>query len=362
MSDGVRYYDLGRLHASIRPELDRAFDEVLISSAFVGARVCEQFEKRFAQKTGRAAAVGCGSGTDALALALRGLGVGAGQEVIVPALTFAATAEAVLHAGAVPVFADVDPDTLLLSRETVQAVRNRRTAAIIPVHLYGHVVSLDLLSEWRSEGIIVIEDAAQAHLATWNGRPVGDVGQASCFSFFPGKNLGALGDAGAVVTDDSALASTLRSLRDHGRSSKDTHDAVGWCSRLDGLQAAFLNVKLDHLEEWTAARVAIADSYRMRLNGVDRVRLVPWGDGAVHHGVVVRVADRDSVAKRMSAERIDTGVHYRYSLSQQRAFEPWAGPCPQAELAASEVLSLPCDPLMTGDDVGLVCDALLRAV
>lgn len=358
----VRYYDLARLHASIRPELDQAFDELLESSAFVGARASTAFETRFAHWTGRLASVGVGSGTDALTLTLRAVGIGPGQEVIVPANTFAATAEAVLHVGAEPVFADVDPEMLLLTKETVDRAVTPRTAAVIPVHLYGHVVPLSHLESWRDAGYTVIEDAAQAHLATWKGRSVGAVGRATCFSFFPGKNLGALGDAGAIVSDDAELVADLHQLRDHGRSSKDIHEVLGWCSRLDGLQAAFLNVKLNHLERWTAARVEIAESYRRRLEAADAVALVPWEDGAVHHCIVVRIRQRDRVAAAMRADGIETGVHYRRALTQQPAFAKWVRPCPNAEEAATEILSLPCDPLMTQDDIGAVCESLLEAV
>lgn len=357
----IPYLDLGRLHASIRGDLDAAYESVLSSSTFVSASAGEAFEAEFARLHGRQGGVGCGSGTDALALSLRALGVGPGDEVVVPALTFVATAEAVVHVGAEPVLADVDATTLLLSKESVSAVATTRTRAVIPVHLHGRVVSLDDLDSLSADGYAVVEDAAQAHLATWRDRSVGSAGRLACFSFFPGKNLGALGDAGAVLSDDAELLARIRRIRDHGRDSKDLHETIGWCSRLDGIQAAFLGAKLRHLPMWTAARRALADTYRARLDGVAGLKLIPWEEGAVHHALVIRVANRDAVADALRRDGIGTGVHYRVALSQQPALSKWATPCPNAEQACDEILSLPIDPLMSIGDVDVVCDALERA-
>lgn len=354
----VAFLDLERLHQSIRPELDAAIDRVLHASSFVGGGEVAAFEEAFGQAHGLPAGAGCGSGTDALALALRALGVGPGDEVIVPSMTFVATAEAVVHVGATPVVADVDPVTLLLGPAEVAARRTPSTRAVIPVHLYGHVVPFDVLQAWRDSGLIVVEDAAQAHLATWQGRPVGTVGHAACFSFYPGKNLGALGDGGMVLSSDEAVVAEARRRRDHGRTSKYTHDVVGWCSRLDGLQAALLRVKLGHLPAWTEGRRAAAGRYRDRLGDA----LVPWSDGAVHHLLVSRVADRDHVQAALRDAGIGNGIHYPVPLSRQ----PWlldggAAPAPAAELAAEEVLSLPMDPLITAAAVDEVCTAFERA-
>jgi dTDP-4-amino-4,6-dideoxygalactose transaminase len=276
-------------------------------------------------------------------------------------MTFVATAEAVVHVGAQPVVADVDPVTLLLDGPSVEAVRTERTRAVVPVHLYGHVVPFDLIGAWRESGLLVVEDAAQAHLAEWRGRPVGSVGNAACFSFFPGKNLGALGDGGMVLSTDPGLIERVRRLRDHGRASKYLHDEVGWCSRLDGLQAAALAVKLRHLPAWTAARRAVARIYRDRLPGG---LLVPWEEGAVHHLVVIRVPDRESVQRRLAEAGITTGIHYPVALSRQPWLERFtpSGSCPSAEAAADEVLSLPMDPLMPAEDVDAVCAALAAAM
>jgi dTDP-4-amino-4,6-dideoxygalactose transaminase len=351
---GVKFLDLTRLHASIGTELSAAIDGVIQRSAFVGGAEVRTFEEAFAEAHGATAGAGCASGTDALTLALRACGIGAGDEVIVPSMTFVATAEAVAHVGATPVVADVDPSSLLLTPQTVAARRTDRTRAVIAVHLYGHVVPFDALEEWRRSGLFVIEDAAQAHLATWRGQSVGTVGHAACFSFFPGKNLGALGDGGMVLSRDTALVDEVRILRDHGRQSKYAHDVVGWCSRLDGLQAAVLNVKLRHLAGWTDARRAAAAQYRRQLGEI----VVPWEDGAVHHLLVARFEDRDRVQSQLTAAHVDTGVHYPIPL----ALQPWLVPAgwstPAAEAAALEVLSLPMDPLMVSREIDYVCRAL----
>ncbi|HVM08447.1 MAG TPA: DegT/DnrJ/EryC1/StrS family aminotransferase [Acidimicrobiales bacterium] len=355
----VPFLDLARLHASIDNELRAAFSDIVDRSAFVGGKASANFEHHFSAVHGAAAAAGCGSGTDALALALRALGVGPGDEVIVPSMTFVATAEAVVHVGATPVIVDVDPTTLLLA-DAVELAITPRTKAVIPVHLYGHVVPFGQLQAWRDRGLLVVEDAAQAHLASDGGRPVGTVGHAACFSFYPGKNLGALGDGGAVISNDPDVIATVMELRDHGRRSKYEHDVIGWCSRLDGLQAAFLDVKLRHLATWTEGRRNAASRYRERLGD----RVVPWQDGAVHHLLVVRVAadHRNDVAARLEARGVATGVHYPVPLSQQPSCEPYTTACPASEAAATEVLSLPMDPLMTADEVDYVCDALEDAL
>jgi dTDP-4-amino-4,6-dideoxygalactose transaminase len=357
----IPFLDLGRLHATIRPELDAVIADVLGESRFVGsAGAVAPFEDAFAAAHDAAGAAACGSGTDALALALRALGVGPGDEVVVPSMTFVATAEAVVHVGATPVVADVDPVTLLLDEGSVAAVRTERTRAVIAVHLYGHVVPTATLQHWRDSGLLVIEDAAQAHLAEEDGRPVGSVGHAACFSFFPGKNLGALGDGGAVISADPAVTDEVRRLRDHGRTSKYRHDVIGWCSRLDGLQAAVLTVKLAHLRTWTDGRVAAAERYLERLDA----HLVPWAEGAVHHLLVSRVDPqrRDGMQQALGAVGIGTGVHYPIPLSLQPSMAAWSRPAPHAEAAAESVLSLPIDPLMSLDEVDYVSDRFLELV
>ena len=358
----VPFQDLTRLHDSIRPELDETVRRVVASSAFIGGSEVTAFEEAFAMAHGVAGAAGCGSGTDALALAMRALGIGPGDEVIIPSMTFIATAEAVLHAGATPVLADVDPGTLLLDADDVDSLRTDRTRAVIPVHLYGNVVPFAAIDRWRRSGLVVIEDAAQAHLATDGERHVGSAGDAACFSFYPGKNLGAWGDGGAVISNDLALLSEVRRLRDHGRQSKYVHDVIGWCSRLDGLQAAILRTKLAHLQEWTDSRRSHAEHYRRRLGNA----VVPWTDGAVHHLLVARVPDgpnaRDVVQAHMSDRGIASGVHYPVPLSRQPSLRRWWRGCPAAESAADSIVSLPMDPLMSGEEVDAVCDAFEQPI
>lgn len=357
----VPFQDLSRLHTSIADELGPALRRVAASSAFIGGDEVASFERSFAVAHGQDDSVSCGSGTDALALAIRALGLGPGDEVIVPAMTFIATAEAVVHAGAVPVLADVDPTTLLITPASVEAVRTPRTRAVIAVHLYGNVVPFDHLRAMAATGILVIEDAAQAHLATDGGQPVGTVGHATCFSFYPGKNLGAWGDGGALLSPDPALLDRVRLLRDHGSSTKYVHETIGWCSRLDGLQAAVLDVKLRHLEAWTETRRVLARRYADHLGDL----LVPWTDGSVHHLLVVRVeggrSERTRRQEVLAVQGVQTGIHYPVALSDQPAMSAWARPCPEAEAASASVLSLPIDPLMNEGEVDLVCELYLES-
>jgi len=353
----IPFQDLTRLHQSIRPKLDEAIERVVESSAFIEGDEVDSFEREFASAHESSAAAGCGSGTDALALALRALGVGPGAEVIVPSMTFVATAEAVAHVGAIPVIADVDPDTLLLSVGEVERVRTSRTVAVVPVHLYGHIVPFEAIDEWKTSGLMVVEDAAQAHLGESSGGYVGSRSDAACFSFYPGKNLGAFGDGGMVMSRDRLVVDEVRRLRNHGRVSKYVHDVPGWCSRLDGLQAAVLRVKLAHLKSWTDARRTLAAKYLDLLGKL----LVPWNEGAVHHLLVARMDEPERVAEVLSSRQIATGRHYPFALSQQ----PWlagVASTPHAEDAAATVLSLPMDPLMDLEEVGVVSDALLEAL
>ena len=306
----VPFLDLKRLHASIQNDLDVAIRRAIDNTEFVGGPSIQQFEQAFGAAHDTTPGAGCGSGTDALGLALRALGVGPGDEVIVPAMTFIATAEAVVHVGATPVVADVDATTLLLTPETVNAVKPSATRAVMPVHLYGHVVPTAHLAAWRNEGLIVIEDAAQAHLGEHDGNKVGTVGHAACFSFYPGKNLGAFGDGGMVISSNESLVAEVKRIRDHGRTTKYTHDIVGYCSRLDGLQAAILACKLHHLPRWTHARVALAEEYRRLLGDI----LIPWETGAVHHLLVGRFDNRDELRDQLSDVGVASGIHYPVPL------------------------------------------------
>ena len=363
----VPFTDLGAITREVRADVDAAVARVVSSNTFVGGEEVERFEREWAQYCGTACAVGVGNGTDALTLSLRALGIGPGDEVVVPANTFVATAEAVVLAGATPRFADVSDETLLLTPETLEAAIGPRTRAVIVVHLYGQMADMGALTRVAaSAGLVVLEDAAQAHGAAWRGRRAGSVGRVGCFSFYPAKNLGAFGDAGAVVTDDVELAARLRCLRDHGRApgSHHVHDAVGTNSRMDAVQAAVLSVKLARLESWTQARRAVAASYRARLQG-GPVRLVSDAPGShsAYHLMVARVPSRERVMSRLAEARVQTGIHYPIACHQLEPYRRFShSSLPVVERASHEVLSLPMFPHLTQDQVAFVCDQLLSLV
>ncbi len=359
--------DLKAQYAAIRDDVRAAMDRVLDNTSFILGQEVEQFEEAFGEFTGAEHVIGVSSGTSALHLALLACGVGPGDEVIVPGNTFIATAEAVLQAGATPVFADVDPDTFTVDAPSVEPLLSPKTRAIIPVHLYGQAVDMDpLLALAESRGLAVIEDAAQAHGAEYKGRKVGTLGRAACFSFYPGKNLGAYGDGGAVATQDAEVAERVRLLRNHGRAKKYEHLMPGYNYRLDALQAAILRVKLSHLSDWNEARHQHAQAYTERLQAAGIATPVEreWAKH-VYHIYATQVADRDAVAARLKAEGIATGVHYPIPLHQQPAFA--SGPKEQAALpvceqVAGRLLSLPMYPELTDEQIGRVCEALEKAV
>jgi dTDP-4-amino-4,6-dideoxygalactose transaminase len=359
----VPFADLEPTTAEIREEVLAGWQRLLDSNRWVGGQDVEEFESSWARYCGTAEAVGVANGTDALNLALRALGIGAGDEVLLPANTFIATAEAVVLAGARPRFVDVDLGTLSMTPEAVEAAITPSTAALVPVHLYGHVADLPALGRIaRRHGLAVLEDAAQAHGATRDGVTAGSLGDAAGFSFYPGKNLGAFGDGGAMTTDDTALAARVRSLANHGRSDTDryVHPHVGTNSRLDALQAVVLSAKLARLDEWTARRRRIVDAYRERVAGLP-LRLVEPDAGVTSawHLLVVRVAERDRVRADLAARGVETGIHYPVPCHEQDAYLQWAGDgCPVASRSARELLSLPLHPHMALDDVEYVCEAL----
>lgn len=360
--DGVPFLDLAAMQADVAEALDRSWTDVTASSAFVGGPDVERFEAAWADYCGTAHCVGVANGTDALTLSLQALGIGRGDEVIVPTNTFVASAAAIVHAGATPVFVDVDADTLLVTADHVSAALTERTAAVMVVHLYGQPVDMDAVGAVAHRaGVAVVEDAAQAHGATWKGARAGSFGVAGCFSFYPGKNLGAFGDAGAVVTDDAALADRIRSLGNHGRAeSKHLHREVGVNSRLDGLQAAVLSAKLPMLDAWTRARRDLMEHYRLGLDGVPATGVTVVGDAAsAYHLNVVRVADRDRVRRELDQRGIATGIHYPVPCHRQPAFgDITEEPLPVAERAADEIVSLPLFPHMTVAQVDRVCATL----
>ena len=366
MSEMVPFTDLAAATREVRETVSDAWRSLLDTSAFIGGRAVESFEEAWAAYCGTPAAVGVGNGTDAIRLTLTALGIGPGDEVIVPANTFIASAEAVVAAGATPRFADVDPATLLLSPETLGAAITRATRAVLVVHLYGQVPDMDALGQAAAgAGLVIIEDAAQAHGATWRGRPAGSMGRAGCFSFYPAKNLGAFGDGGAVVTSDEALAERIRRLRDHGRvpGGHNRHEVIGTNSRLDALQAAVLTAKLSRLDAWTRARRSLAARYRAAFadGPVRLVDEVPSACGA-YHLAVVRVRDRETVRQQLASMGIQTGIHYPVPCHQQPPYRRFAGArLAAAEQAAGEILSLPIFPQMTDAQFARVCQAVHRA-
>jgi dTDP-4-amino-4,6-dideoxygalactose transaminase len=369
----VPFTDVGAMAGEIWPEIERDYLACLLDGAYIGGPAVTAFERDWAAYCGADHAVGLANGTDALQLSLTALGVSPGDEVVVPANTFIATAAAVVRAGATPRFADVSDGTLLMTPDTLAEAITPRTRVVIIVHLYGQMPDMDgLLATAQRAGIAVIEDAAQAHGAEWDGRRAGSFGVAACFSFYPAKNLGAFGDAGAVVTSRPELADRIRSLANHGRShgqSHYEHDSIGINSRLDALQAFVLRGKLAHLDEWTERRIALASRYRELLGSCEfrgtGLKLTATAPAARHayHLFVVRVARRDSVRAKLAQRGIQTGVHYPVPCHEQPPLRRFAAhPLPVAERAAGEILSLPMFPHMTDRQVDYVCESLPGAL
>ena len=363
MSHDIPFMDLAAMTRDVRADVEQAWARLLSSSRFVNGEAVEDFEQAWASYCGVPDAVGVGSGTDALLLTLRALQIGAGDDVIVPANTFIASAEAIILAGATPVFADVSPDTLLLTPARLEEAITRRTAAVIVVHLYGQMPDMDALSRSADRaGIVLIEDAAQAHGASWRGRRAGSIGRAGCFSFYPAKNLGAFGDAGAVVTRDAELAGRVRSLRDHGRSRHhwDAHEAIGTTSRLDAVQAVVLTAKLSRLDTWTKARRSIAARYRAAFgSGTGRLVVAEPGSLGAYHLAVARVPDRPAVRRQLAAAGIETRIHYPIPCHRQAPYRRFATRAlPVVEQSTGEILSLPMFPHMSDEAVARVCDAI----
>ena len=360
----VPFVDLRAQYATIRAEIDAAVRAVLEHGSFVLGEDVAEFERTFAAFCGVREAVGVGNGTDALVLALTALGVRTGDEVITAANTFVATAEAIVHAGALPVLVDAVPGTYTIDPARVEQAITPRTRAIIPVHLYGQAAEMDpLLAIARRHGLVVVEDASQAHGATYRGRVVGGLGDAACFSFYPSKNLGAYGDAGAVVTSDADIALRVRTLRDHGGMAHYQHEVVGYNSRMDALQAAVLTVKLRHLEEWNHRRREHARLYSRLLAEVPAVETpVIRGDGAhVFHLYVVALTagNRDALRIHLSNRGVQTGIHYPAPVHLTGAFRSLghaSGAFPVAEQASRQILSLPMYPELQPDAVAHVVE------
>jgi dTDP-4-amino-4,6-dideoxygalactose transaminase len=364
----VPFVDLKRQAEDLRVDFDTAFRSVVERAAYTMGPELAQFEEAFAHFCGCGYAIGVSSGTDAVKLALLAAGVEPGDEVIVPANTFIATAEAVSHIGATPVFVDCLESNGLMDTAAVGPAVTPRTTAVVPVHLYGQPVDMDALAEVASaHGLAVVEDACQAHGATYKGRPAGSFGITAAFSFYPGKNLGALGDGGAVTTNDAAAADTVRLYRNHGQTGKYTHQVIGYCDRLHNLQAALLLLKLPHLAAWNEARRAAARDYDTLVAGTPRVTVTDFGEcvEAVHHLYVVMVEDRDGVRRRLGEQGVESGIHYPVPLHLQPAYAKLGhtqGDFPVAESRAARILSLPMFPEITRAQRAYVVASLAEAM
>jgi len=371
--------DLQAEHAALRDDLDRAYARVRDSGQFVLGPEVSAFEAEAAAALGVGHAVGLSSGTDALTIALRIAGVGPGDEVITSPFSFFATSETVLLLGATPVFVDLAPDTFLIDPQAVADAITPRTKAIVPVHLYGELAPLQALRELAEQhGLVLIEDAAQAFGARYAhpcaacptphscgqglvGRGAGGLGHLAAFSFYPTKNLGALGDAGLLTTDDAEMARHARMLRNHGGEARYDHQLLGYNARLDALQAAFLRVKLPHLEGWTEARRAAADRYRDLLADVPGVTLPAATPGHVYHQFTLRIAEhRDALAAALQARGVATMVYYPHTLERYGGRS--LGDLPEAHRVAAEALSLPLYPSITGEVQRRVAEAIRDAL
>ncbi len=365
----VPFVDLvGQFHR-YEDELMTAIRGVLESASFIGGAPVKDFEAAWAAYCGTKNAVGCGNGTDAIYLALRALGVGPGDEVITAVNTFIATSEAITMTGAKPVFVDVDDATALIDATKIEAAITERTKAIIPVHLYGQLVDMEpVLAIAKAHGLKVVEDTAQAHGAIDHGKRAGTFGDAATFSFYPGKNLGAYGDGGAVITDDDALAEHIRKIANHGRSTKFGHEIEGVNSRLDGLQAAILGVKVKHLDTWIDERRAAAQRYDKLLSELGDAIVLPHVRHAtshVFHLYVCRVQDRDGLRKHLGERNIQSGIHYPVPLHLLPAYSHLGqgeGTFPVAEKMAKEIVSLPISPEITEEQQVRVAKAVAEFV
>jgi dTDP-4-amino-4,6-dideoxygalactose transaminase len=359
--------DLGVVNGVVGSGLRAAFERVMASSGFTGGEEVEKFEHELARHLGVAHVVSVASGTAALHLALAAAGVGRGDEVILPPNTFFATAEAVMATGATPVLADVAASTALLDPDAVAAVVTSRTAAIIPVHLYGQPVDGDRFADLaRRHGLLLLEDAAQAFGASWRGRPAGTLGTAGAFSFYPSKNLGALGDGGAVTTSDAALARSVRLLRSHGEERRHEHLVAGSCERLDGLQAAFLRTKLAAFDQYEALREDAVGRYHEQLPAITDAELFVTDSEARHanHLLVLRVPHRDRLLKLLHDAGVGAAVHYPMPIHLQPATATLGsvGQFPVAEALADSVISLPLYPGMTHSQIDRCVHALSEAL
>ncbi len=361
----IPYLDLPAQYRSLKGEIDAAVGRVLESAQFILGEEVTAFERDFARYCQAADCIGVNSGTSALHVALLAAGIGPGDEVITTPFTFVATVSAICYAGATPVFVDIEPDYYTIDVSKIEAAITPRTRAIMPVHLYGQPADMDPIAEIaKRRGLVVIEDAAQAHGSEYHGRRCGSMGEIAGFSFYPGKNLGAYGEGGAIVTSRADLAKTCRTLRNWGEEKRYEHRLKGFNYRMDGIQGAILRVKLRHLERWTEQRRQVASWYAEMLDP-DAVRTPKARPGCrhVYHVYAIRSGDRDRLRDALTAQQIQTGVHYPIPVHLQPAHADLgyqAGDFPMAEQVAREVLSLPIFPEMTREQVATVAAAVAQ--
>jgi dTDP-4-amino-4,6-dideoxygalactose transaminase len=360
----IPFVDLKAQYESIRSEIETAVIDTLASTQFVLGKEVAAFEEEFADYSGGKFGVAVNSGTSALHLALLASGVQSGDEVITVSCTFVATVAAIDYARAKPVFVDVDPVTLNMDPNLIEAAITEKTKAIMPVHLHGQSADLDSINEIaKKHGLVVIEDAAQAHGAEYKGKRIGSIGDLGCFSFYPGKNLGAYGEGGMVVTNNEQYAETLRMLRDWGQEKKYHHVLKGFNYRMDGIQGAILRVKLKHLEAWTEARRSHAAQYTSLLGNIPGIQIPVEKDYArhVYHVYALRTAARDALQNALQENDIHSGIHYPIPVHLQKAYSEFGdgqGSLPITEQAANELVSLPMFPELRGDQVKAVCEVI----
>lgn len=361
----IKFLDLSKQYFSIKKEVDHAVSSVLNEASFIGGPHLKSFEENFARYVGAQNCVGVGNGTDALEIAIEALDLPKNSEILVPANSFIASSEAVTRTGHKVVFVDACPNSYVISLEDVKKKITSKTSAIIAVHLYGHPCDMDgLVDIARGADLKIIEDCAQAHGAKFKGKTVGSLGDIATFSFYPGKNLGAYGDGGAITSNDKALAESCRMIANHGRIAKYEHQFEGRNSRLDALQASILNVKLNHIENWTAKRVEIADYYIANLSNHPEICLPirqPWADH-VYHLFVIRVSDREALKKFLYDNGVETGVHYPTALPKLKAYELHRQRNEKmlCSIHDSTLLSLPIGDHLSERDVDYVCKQIQK--
>jgi dTDP-4-amino-4,6-dideoxygalactose transaminase len=360
----IPFLDLKAQNSALKQEILPIWAEILDSAAFIGGKYVEDFEQEFADLTHTTHCIALNSGTDALRFIFLALALNPGEEIITVPNTFIATTEAISQAGGRPVFVDIDPGTYTLDPKKIEAAITPKTKGIVPVHLYGQPADMDIITAVANKhNLWVVEDACQAHLAEYKGRTAGSLGRAAAFSFYPGKNLGACGDAGAVTTNDPDLAATITMLRDHGQIRKYYHAMEGYNGRCDALQAAALSVKLKHLPQWTEARRSHAQRYRELLQDIPGLTMPQTAPDnlSAYHLFVILLENRDFVMQELTKKGITTGLHYPLPLHRQEAYAHLhlpAGSFPVAEACAERLLSLPLYPELTDAQIVFVCDSI----